>query len=256
MQTLWQDLRFGARMLVKRPGFTLIAVVTLALGIGANTAIFSVVNAFLLRPLPYREPERLVMIQPRPAADYGAVFSYPVFQAVREQSGSFEHLAAFANRRLTFDGGGEPEMAFGARVTREFFAVLGVTPWRARGFAPEDEAPDKPPLALLSYSFWQRRFGGDPNIVGQTITADKERVEIAGVLPHGFKTDLLPDFPKCEFWLLLKPGPRLPASYNINEFRFVGRLKTGVTLAQARGELDLLAQRFRQNNPQAGDCTV
>ncbi len=249
MQTLIQDLRYGARMLLKKPVFTLIAIITLGLGIGANTAIFSVVNAFLLHTLPYKDPDRLVVIQhSQLAADYRSVDSYPVFNDLRQQAQSFDDVAAFSWRRLTLDGADGPETIFGSSVTSNFFSVLGVEPLVGRAFLPGEDEPDKPKLVILSYGLWQRHFGADSDIVGQTITADKETVEIIGVMPPGFKSDLLPEIPKVEFWMPLSASSRMMASRNISWLRIIARLKPEASLAQTRSELDIIAERIRQQH--------
>ncbi|MCI0487229.1 MAG: ABC transporter permease [Blastocatellia bacterium] len=256
MRILFQDLQYALRLFRKKPGFTVIAVLTLAIGIGANTAVFSVVNAFLLRPLPYREPDRLVMIQRTPAAaDYRSIYSYPVFSDVREQSQSFEGVAAFGNRRLTFDTSEGPEIVFGSGVTSNLFSVLGVAPMLGRAFLPGEDEPNKTKLVILSHGLWQRRFGRDPNIIGQTITADKETVEIIGVMPPDLKFDLMPDFPKVEFWMPISPRSRMTTSRNINWLRMIARLKPEASLTQARTELDVIAERIRQNAGQPSAIT-
>jgi putative ABC transport system permease protein len=250
MGTLFQDFRYALRMFQRKPGFTVIAVVTLALGIGANTAVFSVVNAFLLQPLPYKDPDRLVIIQHTAAAgDYESVDAYPVFNDLREQVESFDGVAAFAWRRLTLDGSDGPETVFGSTVTSNFLAVLGVVPMIGRGFLAGEDEPNKPRLAMLSYGLWQRRFGADPNIIGRAIVADKESVEIVGVMPPNFKSDLLPEIPKVEFWMTLNPGPRMVTSRNINWLRIIARLKPTITVAQTRSELDVIAERQNARQP-------
>ncbi|MGA9770729.1 MAG: ABC transporter permease [Blastocatellia bacterium] len=249
METLFQDLRYGARMLLKKPGFTLIAIVTLGLGIGASTAVFSVVNAFLLHNLPYKDPERLVVIQhSQAAADYRSVDSYPVLSDLREQAQSFDDAAAFSWRRLTLDGADGPETVFGSSVTSNFFSVLGVAPIMGRDFLPGEDEPNKPALVILSYGLWQRQFGADSNIIGQTITADKERVEIIGVMAPDFTSDLLPEIPKVEFWMPLGASRRMMASRNISWLRIIARLKPATTLAETRSELEVIAERIR-NQP-------
>ena len=165
LETFIQDLRFGARMLFKNPGFTLIAIVTLALGIGANTAIFSVVNAVLLRALPYPEPERLVFIEESNPGRGWMHFnvSAPNFADWRKQQSFCEQLAAYDFNTLNFTGGGEPERAAALMVTASFFSVLGVAPAHGRNFLPEEEQPGRNHVAILSDGLWRRRFGADPN---------------------------------------------------------------------------------------------
>ncbi len=160
LAALWQDLRFGARMLLKQPGFTLIAVLTLALGIGANTAIFSIVNAVLLRPFPYKEPERLVILQERFNAGGRSSPSYPNLVDWRAQNTAFEAISAVrGNESFNFTGAGEPERLQGRLVSAEFFSLLGVEPLLGRGFRAEEDRPGATPAVILSYGFWQRRSG-------------------------------------------------------------------------------------------------
>ncbi len=251
MKTLLQDVRHAFRLFHKRPGFSLIAVLTLGLGIGANTAIFSVVNAFLLQPLPYKEPDRLVMIQRTPAiANAASVYSYPAFNTLREQTQSFDGVTAFAYRQLTLDNQDGPETVLGSTVASNFFSVLGVEPLLGRAFLPGEDEPNRPQLVILSYSLWQRRFGGDPKIIGQTVRADKDTVEIIGVMPPGFKTDLVANFPPVEFWATLNPGTRITAS-NTRWLRVIARLKPAATLAQAQTELGVIAEGMLQSAAQA-----
>src|SRR5262249_46362329 len=164
MQTLWQDMRYGARMLLKNPGFTSIAVITLALGIGANAAIFSVINSVLLRPLPYPQPERLVWIWgANPSADIkqgGA--SLPDFADGKAQGRSFAAMGGFTNSSPILTGAGEPERLTGASVTDGFFTTLGVSPQLDHMFTPDENRHNNRKIAVLSHSLWQRRFGGDP----------------------------------------------------------------------------------------------
>src|SRR5215813_11378303 len=171
MNTLFQDLRYGVRILLKQPAVTLVAVVTLALGIGANTAIFSLVNGILLRPLPFREPDRLVrLIQSSPRlglATWGV--SQAGFAAYREQNRSFESIALYNSSGINLTGVGEPERLPLTIVTADFFKVFGVSPQLGRTFVEGEDVAGKNLVCVLSHKLWQRRFGGDPNIVGKTI---------------------------------------------------------------------------------------
>jgi hypothetical protein len=169
MQTLWQDLRYGARMLLKKPGFTLVAVITLALGIGANTAIFSIVNAVLLRPLPFKDPDRVVMVWERRANSEGVntAVSGHEFVAWREQSRAFERMALIRGDGFTLTGNGEPEAINAERVTTDFFSVLGVPPTLGRAFAPGEDQAGRNNIVVLNQKLWQRRFGSDNEIVGK-----------------------------------------------------------------------------------------
>src|SRR5678815_530420 len=175
-ETLAQDIRYGVRMLVKHKAFTSIAVITLALGIGANTAIFSVVNELLLRPLPYRDADRIATVwEVNPAGRHQNSASRANFRAWRDQNSSFQYMAAFSDQRLNLTGTGEPEELSSQFVTPEFFKILGVDPILGRTFLPEVDKADQSPVAVLSYGLWQRRFGGQASLVGDTITLNAEK---------------------------------------------------------------------------------
>src|SRR5881409_4039207 len=190
MTTLLQDLRYGIRMLAKNPGFTAVAVLTLALGIGANSAIFSLVNAVLLKALPYHEPERIVMLwTDNPSMNLGFHELPPTPLDLldwRNQARSFEQIAAFKTKLADISGQGEPERVGGVQVTANFFSLLGVQPLFGRVFSSAEEQPGKNQVAIISHGLWQRRFGGDARIIGQFITLNHERWAIIGVMPPGF----------------------------------------------------------------------
>ncbi|MFN0120932.1 MAG: ABC transporter permease [Blastocatellia bacterium] len=191
MNNIRQDLRYGARMLLKQPGFTLIAVFTLAMGIGATTAIFSVVNAVLLRPLPYREPERLLTVWQRNLNQRGAQVAHIEltpgnFLDLQKQNQVFEEVAAFASHDFNLTGGGEPERVTGWQAAAALFPALGVTPQARRFFTADDDRAGAAPVVVISHGFWQRRFGGHANAVGQTLRLDERNVTVIGVLPSGF----------------------------------------------------------------------
>jgi putative ABC transport system permease protein len=164
MNTLWQDIQFGARALLKKPGFTFIAVLTLALGVGANSTIFSFVNGILLRPLPYQNPERLVSLDETSSkrGDASMGVSFPNFVDWREQNRVFEDVAAYQEGSYTLVGGGEPEQLRGARISSGLFEILGVAPALGRNVRPEEDRPDNDTVVVLSHGLWQRRFGSDP----------------------------------------------------------------------------------------------
>src|SRR5258706_8875208 len=188
MKGLMQDFRFALRQLRKNPGFTAVAVLTLALGIGANTAIFSIVNAVLLRPFPYQAPERLVIIQERDSAGNGFSPSYPNFVDWRAQNTAFDSIAAVrGNESFNFTGAGEPEQLKGRLVSAEFFSTLGIKPLGGRYFLPEDERPGAAPAVILNYGFWQRRFGGDPDILGKQLTLNNQSLTVVGITPANFQ---------------------------------------------------------------------
>ncbi|MGH9832483.1 MAG: ADOP family duplicated permease, partial [Blastocatellia bacterium] len=241
---LWQDLRYGARMLAKQPGFTLIVVLTLALGIGANTAIFSVVNAVLLRPLPYEAPDRLVYIwDSNPTAGFSRFASSPPnFADWRRQQQSFEHLAAFMSWNFNLTGRGEPERLQGARVSAELFPLLGVKPLLGRAFSPEEDKAGNNRVVLLSQALWRRRFAEDRHVIGQAITLNNESYTIIGVTPPDFR---VPN--QSELWI---PGGFDEFNRRGHHFLSVlGRLKTGVTLQQAQADLETVARRLEQQYP-------
>src|SRR5262245_34648424 len=189
MNVLWQDLRFGFRQLLNKPGFAAVAVLSLALGIGANTAIFSLVDAVLLRPLPFRDPERLVMVW-EDASRIGfprnttAPANYADWKA---QNQVFEDMAALEGRNLNLTEEGEPEKVEGQAVTANFFPLLGVKPMLGRAFTQEEDTPGANRVALISYGLWQRRFGGDPAVVGKEILLDGQKHTVLGVMPPGFQ---------------------------------------------------------------------
>src|SRR5687767_888324 len=186
---LWSDLRFAARVLRRQPGFTIVVLLTLMLGIGANTAIFTVVDAALLRPLPYREPERLVHLWETHRGDVAnrSEASYPDFLDWRRESRSFTAIEGYDETNLTVSGGaGEPLMLPGARVTPGFFAMLGVSPALGRAFIDDDAVAGGAPVVLLSHAYWQRRLASDPRAIGRSLTLDRRRYMVVGVLPSEF----------------------------------------------------------------------
>jgi putative ABC transport system permease protein len=234
IETTYQDLRYGLWMLKRNPGFTFVAVLTLALGIGANTAIFSVVNAVLLKPLPYYEPQQLVWVTEGIqflGDENSSDNDYFIWQA---QSKSFEHLAAYYAGNIYLTGLGEPERLEYIRATANLFPALGVAPQLGRIFTPEEHQRGGPSVAIISHALWQRRFGGDPGIIGQSLILDRESRLIVGVMPPGFKFIQKAD-------VLLPLALEEPKEYlTITLKKIFGRLKPGVSAEQARSELDLL----------------
>src|SRR3954468_20214891 len=181
MRTLLQDLRFGMRTLVKRPGFTVVAVLTLALGIGANTAIFSVVNAILLRPLPFKDSEQLVVVYEKTQTVPRDFVSVPNLQDYRAASRSFDEFATFVPQSVNMTGAGEPERVVGGFATSTLFPLLGVNVERGRALTAEDDAEGGGLVAVVGNEFWRRRFGGDPGIVGRPLTFNGEPFTVVGV---------------------------------------------------------------------------
>src|SRR5438552_4324236 len=256
MGTLIQDLRFGFRMLAKNPGFTMVAVVTLALGIGANTAEFSVLNAVLLRPLPYSQPDRLVSVQSLNSRTHASDnLSYPDFFDFRSRNHVFEHLVTYRDDQFTLTGFGEPIHLEGETVTWDLFPLLGVRPTLGRGFLPSEEAAGTH-VVVLSHELWERQFGGDRSIVGRAITLDRQPYTVVGVAPKGF---LFPaNNPAIQLWTAVArdaEGP--PGSYPITVQRGarllpgLARLKPGVTIDQARTQLDLIAAALAKQYPES-----
>ena len=253
METLLRDVRYGIRSLLKRPGFTAIAVITLALGIGANTAIFSVVNAVLLRPLPYANAERLfVPWGSRGDLKNHTVVSYPDFVDWQAQTKTLEHVAAYnQSGTLLREGDAEPELIVGAAVSADLFPLLSVAPILGRPFSRADDQPNAPAVIVLGYGLWQRRFNADPNIVGRQIKIGSMSASVLGVLPEGFR------FParatKTEFLRPLAPtlGDRTQrrSAYSL---RVVARLKPDVTAAAAESEMRTIGTQLEQQYPDEG----
>ncbi|HVF68414.1 MAG TPA: ABC transporter permease [Pyrinomonadaceae bacterium] len=255
METIWQDVRYGARVLAKHKGFTIVAVLTLALGIGANTAIFSVVNELLLRPLPYRDAASLVMLwEVSPSGNRQNNISRANFRAWREQSKSFESMAAFYDNRLNLTGVGEPEELSVQLATPELFHVLGVEPVLGRAFTEEDGRPGTPDVAVLSYGLWQRRFGGDRGVVGKPVMLNGAPVTVVGVMPQDFQWHIRAKSGTgrpAEMWSVL-PMPDAPPDSSTMRGRFlsaVARLKPGVTHEQADAEMKTIAARTAEDSP-------
>ncbi|MGE0128236.1 MAG: ABC transporter permease [Blastocatellales bacterium] len=246
MHSFWQDLRYGARMLLKNPGFTLVAVITLALGIGANTAIFSVVNGVLLSALPYPQSDQLTMVwlDNRRQGIRDDITSYPNFQDWRNQNKTFQGMAGVRSLNVNLTGAGEPEELRAATVSSNFFQLMGVGPAQGRGFTAEEEQPGKDKVVILSHGLWQRRFGGDPGILNKTISLNGESHTVVGIMPPGFQ------FPtKAEIWAPLAPNERLRAARGAFWLPVVGRLKSGVTRAQAQADMDVVARQLEQQYP-------
>ena len=246
LETVWQDLRYGARMLLKNPGFTLIAVITLSLGIGANTAIFSVVNAVLLRPLPYSDPSRLVLLGNRWNGFEFAAVSLTEYLDYRARSTSFEELASYQQSSANLStGAGEPERVQSASVTATLFSVLGVDAVWGRAFSPREEQSGANRDALLSYGLWQRRFGGDVKIIGQSIQLNGESHIVVGVMPSGC---YFPD-KETELWTLMGIDLKNLGTRGNHNRQVIARLKSATSLAHAQAEMDVIASQFARDYP-------
>jgi predicted permease len=251
MGTLWQDLRYGARMLLRKPGFTFVAVLALALGIGANSAIFSVVNAVLLRPLPYEDSNRLVLISEFPkqegTPDTLTMTSYPNFKDWRDQNQVFEDVAAFRTSGFTLTGVEQPERISGVRVSAGFFNLLHVKPLMGRSFLPEEDRPGGERVVLMSHSLWQRRFGGDPGVVGKTLTLSGEQYRVVGILPPDFSFPFVGR--KSELWATTAYEGQNLTSRGARTTFAAARLKPGVNVAQAQADIEQIATRLEQQYP-------
>jgi putative ABC transport system permease protein len=241
MQTLWQDLRYGARMLFKKPGFTLIAVITLALGIGANTAIFSVVNGVLLRPLPYKEPDRLVRVYSEfPTMNLRKFWiSPPEYMDIQKEAKSWESVGAWATGGVNIAATGAPIRVDAANVTRSLIDTLGVQPAMGRNFTPGEDTVGGPRVAIISHSLWQRAFGGQAGIIGKEIMIDSRPFNIVGVMPQGYVFPPGSNDP-AEVWTPFQFDPSNPGGRGNHFLNLIGKLKPGAALDQARSEIEML----------------
>jgi predicted permease len=255
---LWQDIRYGSRMLLKSPGFTLVVVLTLALGIGANTAIFSVVNFVLLRPLTYSNPDQLVMIWERNLKKgwNESPTSFGNFVDFRDSAKSLD-VAAFTDTNFNLTGGETPERIPGLRVSAQLFSILGVNPMRGRVFLPHEDKPGSGRVLILSYELWQRSFGGNPNLVNQTVQLDGQNYTVVGVMPPDFKFP--PSFSatvgsseetvnNADLWVPLTTDD-VPLVRDIRNLKMIARLKPGVTAPQAQAEINAIASQLEKGYP-------
>jgi putative ABC transport system permease protein len=263
MQTLWQDLRYGARMLMKNPGFSLIAALTLTLGVGANTAIFSVINGVLLKPLPYAEPGRLVAVwEVRHDGRRGAV-SYPNFADWRAQNQVFERIALYRDSAMALTGGGEPANLRAVITTPDLFPLLNARPQLGRGFLPEEEKAGSR-VVVLGDGAWRKYFGADPNLVGKQIKLNGRDFSVVGVMPAGFNFPV--EAEQTDMWVSAAISSERddPKEKSMNEQRgahiydSIARLKPGVTLAAAQTDLEAVMGRLRAQYPDdvVGDHTA
>jgi putative ABC transport system permease protein len=243
-----QDLRYAVRLFRKSPGFAAVAVVTLALGIGANTAIFSVVNALLLRPLPYPDANRLVMVWQDMSSSGGPAKEYATpgnFLDWKTLGTMFERVTAMGGWQPTLSGAGEPEPLLGEQVSHEYFSVLGVPPALGRAFTPREDVPGAPRVVILSHGLWQRRFGGDRAVVGRSITLGGEPHEIIGVMPEGFRPAVLAG---AQIWRPRRLDLTNPSRGAV-VLRIVARLKPGVALEHAASAAAVLGKQLEQAHP-------
>jgi len=260
MENLFYDLRFGFRNLIKNPAFSIVAILAVMLGTGANSAIFSVVNAVLLRPLAFNEPERLVMVWGHNVKSGAS--QYPLsmldFSDYQEHNHVLEQLASFAYEDFNLSTGEDPEHVPGSFVSANFFSLLGVNPALGRGFLPEDDKPDAERVVIVSYGLWKRRFGADPNFVGQTITLNGARFTAVAVMPPTFQSPNAQDNPQV--WIPMSfdgADPfRIPSSggteFKNRSSRFligVGRLKPDVSVSQAQSDMEIVARQIEQQYP-------
>jgi putative ABC transport system permease protein len=244
LETMWQDLRFGVRTLVRNPGFAAVAIVTLALGTGATSAMFSFVYAVVLSPLPYREPDRLLsVVEHRQGVDMG--LSGPDYIDWRAAATSFEQLAASAATTANLTGRGEPERVGAARVSANYFDALGVPPAHGRGFRWSDEPHGAPRVAVLGDGLWRRRFAADPGLVGQTIAINGEPYVVVGIMPPEISLRTT----SAQVWLPLALAPREQQSPGARFLIVTGRLRPGITATQAEAELVEIARRLEKVRP-------
>ncbi|HEU4835661.1 MAG TPA: ABC transporter permease [Pyrinomonadaceae bacterium] len=253
MDVLWKNLVYSARMLWKKPSLTAIAIIAIGLGIGANTAIFSVVNSVLLQPLPYPQPKQLVMIsaeQRDQALDGRGSFSVPDFLDVQKSSTTLEYVATLQRSGTMTNDGNEPERLIGGAVSADYFNVLGVKPELGRTFTPEEDAPGATPVIIISHGLWQRRYAGDKNIIGREIDLGG-KTTVIGVMPAGFEYPISDDIQ--DYWEPIFAGAWMTKGVReerANRFLpVIGRLKPGATVEQAKAELDLLSRQIEQQSP-------
>src|ERR1044072_5912008 len=251
MSTLIQELRYGVRSLVKRPGATLIALITLALGIGVNTAIFSAVDSVLLRPLPFKEPERLVSIWEQ-SVKIGIMRNEVApanFVDLRTQNQSFDAIGAYGPQDVNLTGDGEPERISGQLVSANVMSILGVEPALGRTFLTNEDQPGQEHVVVLSHALWQRRFNQDPSIVNRNITLNGEAFTVIGVMPRGFF------FPEREIdlWIPWAMEPEQAAGRGEHYLRLVARLRSTATVEQANHDLKSIAARLEADSPRTNE---
>jgi putative ABC transport system permease protein len=250
IETTWQDIRCGVRALVKSPVFTAVTVLSLALGIGANTAIFSVVNGLLLRPLPYPDAERIVDVwHTPPQQSFPGLKTFSVSPANyldwKAQSNSFEQMAVFTDMGLSLTTSGDPLSLNGAAVSSDFFSVLRSNVIAGRTFSAEEEQPGREQVAVIGYGLWQRAFGANPNIIGQTLTLNSRNFTVVGIMPSGFQFPL-----EAELWVPLAWGDNERKTRSVHDYVVIARLKQNVSLQQAQAEMSTISSRLEQQFPE------
>ncbi len=245
LETFFQDVRYGLRQLRRSPGFTVVAVLTLALGIGANTAIFSVINAVLLRPLPFRNPDRLVQLWETEAAPGQYPFAGPDYLDWQAQTRTLESMSLYTwQQTFNASGAGEPEAVGVVATQANFFSVVGVTPLLGRGFVQGEDRAGQNLVAVLSYGFWQRHFGGRNDAVGKTLELNAEKYTVVGVMPAWFRS-----VGAADIWVPMDMTPKALGQRGNHNYHAIGRLKPGVTPAEARADLETIAQRLEKQYP-------
>ncbi len=259
MNTFWQDIRYGLRVMRKNPGFVVVAVLALALGVGANTAIFSVVNAILLHPINYENPDQLVMVWEKSAKrGFGQIpTSLPNFTDLRTDNTSLQDLGAFADSNFNLTGSEQPERVIGVKVTASLLSLVGIQPLHGRLFLAGEDQPQATRVLILSNQLWQRSFGANANIVGQTVALNGDSYTVVGIMPAGFK--LPPAFsanvassqyamPTADLWVPLVPDELLKGR-DVRALFMIGRLKPGVTAEAAQSEMNVIASRLQKEYP-------
>jgi putative ABC transport system permease protein len=251
IEDLMQDIRYGLRVLVKSPVFTIVAVLSLALGIGANTAIFSVVNQLMLQPLPYPEAEQIMHIWHTPPQEsFPGMSQFSVSPANyidwKSQSETFERMAAYQGGGFSLSSDDAPVPVIGAAVSSDFFSVLRTNPGLGRTFVPEEEQLGRNQVVVLGYGLWQRAYGGDPNLVGQTLTLESQKFTVIGIMPQGFQ------FPQeAELWVPLAWDENERQTRVIHDYGVIGRLKPEVSVAKAQAEMSTISSRLEEQYPEA-----
>jgi putative ABC transport system permease protein len=250
---VFQDLRYGARMLLKNPAFSLLVILTLSLGIGANTAIFSVVNAVLLRPLPYAQAEQLVAVYARTPQQARQAVAWPDLRDWQAQSQSFAELAAFVPQSINLTGRAEPARLIGGFVSADFFKLLRVNPAAGRAFLPGEDETGAERVAIVNHVVWRDRFGADPALIGQSLTLNGQPFTVVGIMPAGFRAP----YSEVEVWLPIQHHPSFTADRRACVLDVLGRLKAGVSLRQAQAEMETIAARLARQHPETNaDRTI